>query len=163
LYIGSPQMSHGAPGTRARSRYIRRLVCDHPRPRSLLVGRGLWHLVSPYVVGMAGSGCWQRLQQSWTDSQRRLRQLAAVDPHSTQRRGVGLLVGSHGGARLPLLGHVPDWHGGMVRKPFRCMIGLHRWRRTWDHDKSAAFKECSECGKTMGTGWPGGSAMPGGG
>jgi hypothetical protein len=48
-------------------------------------------------------------------------------------------------------------------EPLRCLVGLHAWKKTWNHERQAFFKECTACHKRMGTGWPGAGAMPGGG
>ena len=46
-----------------------------------------------------------------------------------------------------------------MAKRLRCRLGLHRWRKVYDHERDMEQKECRECGKQLGTSWPGGSAM----
>lgn len=49
-------------------------------------------------------------------------------------------------------------HGGeqyaSMKRPVRCFVGMHRWKKAWHHERAAFFKECTACGKRMGTGWP---------
>lgn len=43
-----------------------------------------------------------------------------------------------------------------MAKPFRCRIGLHRFKKVWDHERQAHFKQCTSCGRRLGLGMPGG-------
>lgn len=47
----------------------------------------------------------------------------------------------------------------MANKKLRCWIGLHRWRKEWDHERSFQVKVCQVCEKRMRVG-AGGLAGP---
>ena len=42
-----------------------------------------------------------------------------------------------------------------MAKPLRCRVGLHDWRKTYDHERQMSIKECAACGKRISSGWPG--------
>ena len=43
----------------------------------------------------------------------------------------------------------------IMAEPLRCRVGLHDWRKTYDHERQMSIKECAACGKRISSGWPG--------
>jgi hypothetical protein len=41
-----------------------------------------------------------------------------------------------------------------MAKPLRCLVGLHDWRKKFDHERQLHIRECARCGKRLGSGWP---------
>ena len=42
-----------------------------------------------------------------------------------------------------------------MAKGWRCWIGVHRYHKIWDHERSRQLKECRDCGRRETLGWAG--------
>jgi hypothetical protein len=49
----------------------------------------------------------------------------------------------------------------MAKKRWQCRLGLHRYRKIYDHERAKQLKECRYCGRRTVAGWPEGALPPG--